>query len=129
MRNVQGKKGKGKGGRQWTYPISFIRAVVREYELSHLSMNQLAQKHGVTLAKVSYWVTRFSSELAAETPALMTPEEQRQLKALQKENEELQKKLNLANLKITGLEMMIDVAEDELNIDIRKKPGTKQSEG
>jgi hypothetical protein len=29
-------------------------------------------------------------------------------------------------LKIAGLEAMIDVAEKELNIDIRKKSGTRQ---
>lgn len=44
----------------------------------------------------------------------------------QKQNEELVKKLSLANLKISGLELMIDIAEDELGIDIRKKSGTKQ---
>ncbi|GAA4737690.1 hypothetical protein [Flavisolibacter ginsenosidimutans] len=58
----------------------------------------------------------------------MTPEEQKQVEALQKQNEALLKKLELANLKITGLEMMIDSAEEELKVDIRKKSGTKQSE-
>jgi len=32
-------------------------------------------------------------------------------------------------MKITGLELMIDIAEEELNMEIRKKPDTKQSEG
>jgi hypothetical protein len=32
-------------------------------------------------------------------------------------------------MKITGLELMIDIAEEQLNIDIRKKSGTKQSNG
>ena len=32
----------------------------------------------------------------------------------------------LAKLKIIGLETLIDVAEEQLNIEIRKKPGTKQ---
>jgi hypothetical protein len=41
---------------------------------------------------------------------------------------ELQKALEMANLKITSLEIMIDIAEDELNVDIRKKSGTKQPE-
>jgi transposase len=39
---------------------------------------------------------------------------------------DLQKALILANLKVLALETMIDVAEDQLKIKIRKKPGAKQ---
>lgn len=43
-----------------------------------------------------------------------------------RKNEELQKVLAEANLKIAGLETMIDIAEQELKTEIRKKSGTKQ---
>ena len=36
------------------------------------------------------------------------------------------KELSVARLKIAALEMMIQIAEQELGIDIRKKSGTKQ---
>lgn len=39
---------------------------------------------------------------------------------------ELEDALRMANLKITAQETMIDIAESELNIDIRKKSATKQ---
>ena len=39
---------------------------------------------------------------------------------------ELKTALELAKLKIIGLETLIDAAEEQLNIDIRRKPGTKQ---
>lgn len=45
-----------------------------------------------------------------------------------KKLEELQKELEAAKLKIAGLETLIDVAEKELSIDIRKKSGSKRSE-
>ena len=123
---ITGKKSK----RNWRYSHekSFIQVVVREYLQSNLSLKQVAKKFGVPCTSVWEWTKRFSSELTAETPSPMTPEEQQQLEALKKQNEELKKKLDLANLKITGLEMMIDIAEEELKLDIRKKPGTKQSE-
>lgn len=47
--------------------------------------------------------------------------------ALKKENEELKKALELAMLKVAALETLVDVAEDQFNIQIRKKPGAKQS--
>lgn len=49
------------------------------------------------------------------------------VKALEKENEELKKALELAMLKVSALETLVDVAEDQFNIQIRKKPGAKQS--
>jgi transposase len=123
---ITGKKSK----RNWRYrhEKSFIQVVVREYLQSGQSLKQVAKKFGVPCTSVWEWTKRFSSELTAETSSPMTPEEQQQLEALKKQNEELKKKLDLANLKITGLEMMIDIAEEELKLDIRKKPGTKQSE-
>lgn len=45
---------------------------------------------------------------------------------LAKELALLQSKLLATELKVSGLETMIDVAEKALNIDIRKKSGTKQ---
>jgi hypothetical protein len=40
---------------------------------------------------------------------------------------ELEKELAYANLKITAFEMLISIAEKELGVDIRKKPGSKPS--
>lgn len=46
---------------------------------------------------------------------------------IEKENTELKKALELAMLKVAGLETLIDVAEDQLKISIRKKSGARQS--
>ena len=43
------------------------------------------------------------------------------------ENKALRQALSQANLKIKALDTLIDVAEENLKIDIRKKPGAKQS--
>lgn len=43
------------------------------------------------------------------------------------EKEALEKALQEAELKIKALNTLIDVAEDQLKIDIRKKSGAKQS--
>ena len=39
----------------------------------------------------------------------------------------LRKELEFANMKIKALDTMIDIAEDQLKVDIRKKSGAKQS--
>jgi len=42
-------------------------------------------------------------------------------------DKQLSKQLQEANLKIAGLEMLIETAQKELGVDIVKKYGTKQS--
>lgn len=54
-------------------------------------------------------------------------EENKQNNALQQRIHELSRSLEYAKLKITGLETMIKVAEEDLKIKIVKKPGTKPS--
>jgi transposase len=126
MQKQAGKK--GKSGPPSRYDVAFMRAVAQEYQRSQFSVNQLARKYGLSHSLTQKWIVRFSSELSTQTHPPMTPEEQRSLEALKKQNELLLKRLELAHLKITGLELMIDQAEQELHVDIRKKPGTKQSQ-
>ena len=73
------------------------------------------------------WVHQFYGELSGVEPIPpdMTEAEQQELEALKKQNEELKKKLEYADMKATALEIMIDVAEKQLGVDIKKKPGTK----
>lgn len=49
-----------------------------------------------------------------------------QLMELKAENKRLQEALEMANLRAKAYETMIEVAEKNLNISIRKKAGTKQ---
>ena len=118
---------KGKRGRQFQYDLSFMHLVVREYLLGDLSISQIAQKHNISRSQLKGWIKRFSCDLSQETPipTILTEQEKQDLELLKKQNEELSRKLSQAQMKITGLELMIDVAEEQLNIDIRKKSGTK----
>ena len=56
----------------------------------------------------------------------MTEKEKQKLQALQKRLKELERQLEDAQMKNIALETMIDVAEEQLRIPIRKKSGPKQ---
>lgn len=64
-------------------------------------------------------------ELCANTPLFMA--KQPISSALSTDISALQSALTEAQLKIAALNTLIDVAEEQLKIDIRKKPGAKQS--
>ncbi|WP_235526058.1 hypothetical protein, partial [Pedobacter sp. Leaf216] len=63
-------------------------------------------------------------KLAYSTPIM---DKNQETKLLKKKIDELTKALADAQLRNVGLETMIEVAESELKINIRKKRGTKRS--
>lgn len=57
----------------------------------------------------------------------MTEKQKKDLFALQQRNKVLERAVRDANLMILALNTLIDVAEQDLKMPIRKKRGTKQS--
>lgn len=106
------------------------RKAVRELESGTITVAEAMIKYGARhKASIQNWIKKFSSDISSISTLIMsenqeTTEEQ---SASQQRCKELERALSLAQLKIAGLETLIDVAEKELCVDIRKKSGTKQS--
>lgn len=74
------------------------------------------------------WVSLYQRKIQTgllTLPAMTTTQKQ-DLQALKQHNAELEQALKQANLLILALNTMLEVAEKELKIPIRKKSGTKQ---
>jgi transposase-like protein len=133
MQNSNNQGRKGRLGPQFQYEQSFMNKVVADYMAGDQSMSQVAARYKITKTQVAYWYSLFSSELrqtTLEKPIIstaMTEQEKKEFDALKKQNEELRKKLEHANLKAFAFQTMIEVAEEQFNIEIQKKPGTKPS--
>ncbi len=67
----------------------------------------------------------YSSDIDFTLP-VMTEKEKAKLEAAHKRMRELEKQLEDAQMKNIALETMIDIAEEQLKISIRKKSGPKQ---
>jgi hypothetical protein len=76
-------------------------------------------------ALIRLWQKNFSSEISFTLP-VMTEKEKQKLDAALKRMKELEKQLEDAQMKNIALETMIDIAEEQLKISIRKKSGPKQ---
>jgi transposase len=75
------------------------------------------------------WVAAYRKKIETGLVTLppMSDKNKEDLKAIQQRNKELERALKDANLMICALNKMIEVAENDLKIPIRKKRGTKQS--
>jgi hypothetical protein len=95
-----------------------------------MTVRQAAVSYRVGTSSVYDWLKMENDDLSVtnttdllkkkpkgSSPAIPLPDD---VKALQEQ-------LAYANLKIAALNTLIDVAEEQLKINIRKKPGAKQS--
>ena len=102
-----------------------FRIVFGGEEPSHV-MTDLDIHNSYTLRN---WVSLYQRKVQTGlfiSPA-MTRTQKRDVHALQQHNGELEQALQQANLLILALHTMIEVAEQELKLPIRKKSGTKRS--
>ena len=124
---------KGQSGRKHQYALSFKRMVCEELLGGTISIGEIARKYSIPGAgTIMRWVKWYQADqsdivkLAAMTTDPVpseNDEDQYSPAAFNKLREELK----LAKIKALTLETMIDIADQEFNIQIRKKSGTKPS--
>lgn len=105
------------------------RWIIRELESGRMSMAE-AREHIAPIYKdparqILFWQKQFAPEIPITLP-LMTEKERQKIQALQKRLKDLEQQLEDAQMKNIALETMIDIAEEQLRIPIRKKSGPKQ---
>lgn len=74
---------------------------------------------------VRSWCKRYAPQMEVSLP-VMTEKERIKSEGLDKRIKELEKQLEHAQMKNIALETLIDVAEEQLKVPIRKKAGAKQ---
>ena len=104
------------------------RTVVTAIEQGRMSIKEAQTAYGVKNEKIiRNWLSQYKTE-KVELCIITEPVMAKKLKPISAaQAESLQKALKEAELKIKALNMLIDVAEEQLKIDIRKKSGAKQS--
>jgi transposase len=128
MRNHGSKEYQAKRGGNHLTEVE-KRSIVRQVEKGELTRHGASKVHGLSGNTVNKWLkasVRENVELAAYDPFEMKekPEEKSDSDP---EKEALKKALEEAQLKIRALNTLIDVAEDQFKIKIRKKAGARQS--
>ena len=108
------------------------RILLDEYLSIGTSQGKLAKKYGLSVSTVKRWLMAAKKEagddyVPLEKQAVVSargiPEDIRKVEDIEKLKEELYN----ARLKISLLEAMIDISDEQFGTNIRKKPGTRQS--
>lgn len=107
--------------------------IIEEYMNFGESMESFQGKYGMGHCTLSRWMAKFglsntSQKQFHEMKKVVerSPEKSLRERTLEAKIVQLEKKLKEEQLKSMAYSTMIDVAEEELGIDIRKKSGAKQ---
>lgn len=111
------------------YETSFRRWLVAEIESGRMSLHEARARfqlpyHFDGLYKVS-WQPKYSDQIHLSL-SLMSAEQRTNNKELENRVRELEKQLELAQMKVAALNTVIDIAEKDYKLEIRKKYGPKQ---
>ena len=121
---------------QKDYSMSFKLSVVQAYETSRLSMETIQRKYGIQGSHtLKRWIEKYGNvdvSNKSHCPVEKSKEQQlleleQKIKLLERKNDRLEKELELKDIKAEFFDMMIDTAEKEYHIDIRKNSFPEQS--
>lgn len=109
---------------------TFKRLKVSEIDRNILSVAELCREYQVSRAAVYKWIYKYSHMRKREIRQVIEPEsETRKVLVLTQEVRELQRIIGEKQLKMDFLEKIIELAEEEYGLDIKKKFTAKGSSG
>ena len=121
---------------QRDYTLTFKLNVVKEIETGESSIVEVCRKYGIQArSTVSTWLRKYGTfDWENQTPSTMSksPEQrilelEAQVKLLEKQKAQLERQNYIADSKAIIFDMMIDIAEKEYKIDVRKNLKPVQS--
>jgi transposase-like protein len=116
---------------------------ITEYLTQGTGYRKLAAKYGVSRTTINKWVMihqgihnlpptqkqqKYYLSAMNNNPQKSNDEERENFTALQQKVALLEKQLAWEKLRADALDTMINIAEKQLNVSIRKKPGSQQSQ-
>ena len=121
---------------QKDYSMSFKLQIVQEFERGQLTVTESTKTYGIqNRSTVVKWLRKFGNfDWENQTPFTMSksPEQkimelEAKVKLLEKQKSFLERQAFVADKKVIIFDMMIDIAEEEYKIDIRKNSPPEQS--
>lgn len=112
------------------YSEEFKKEIVSLFEKGKFSVLQLEKLYGIGNPTIYNWIYKFSTFNEKGIRVVEMKESSvTKLLDLEKKVKELEQIVGQKQIKIDYLEKMIDIANDELNVDIKKNFNTSQSTG
>lgn len=113
-----------------SFSEDFKRSLVKDFESGRFTVAQLGRLHMIDRQLIYKWIYKYST--TNERGVIMVEKAQsstQKMKDLEKRVAELEQALGQKQMRIDYLEKMIELAQTELDIDIKKNFNTPPSTG
>jgi len=112
------------------FSSSLKKKVVKDIETGKATVTRVSREYQVSYQAVYAWLRKFSSNLYPTTTIVVQMEsEQYKTKELEKRIAELEAALGRKQMEVDFLNKMIEIADQDLGIDIKKNTVTHASPG
>ena len=112
------------------YSTDFKKELVSLFESGKYSVLQLEKLYGIGNPTIYKWIYKYSTFNEKGIRIVeMKQSSSKKLKELEQKLKELERAVGQKQIKIDYLEKMIDLAKDELDIDIKKNYNTSRPSG
>jgi transposase len=112
------------------YSDDFKKQIVSDFESGQFSVPQLERLHGISNNSIYKWIYKFSTfNEKGYRVVEMKNSSDKKVKDLELRIKELEGMVGRKQIMIDYLEKIMEIAKDELDIDIKKNYGTPQSTG
>lgn len=109
---------------------SFRKSKVREIERNLTTVIMVSREFDVSTSAVYKWLNKYSTLRARQLRQIVEPmSDAHKIKELRKKIQELEQLLGQKQIQIEFKEKMIELAEEMYQVDIKKKLGSKLSNG
>lgn len=112
------------------YTTDFKKEIVKEFESGKFSVLQLEKLHGINNVSIYKWIYKYSKFNEKDYRIIeMKDSSNKKLRDLELKVEELERIVGSKQIMIDYLEKMMEIAKDEMDIDIKKNFGTRPYNG
>lgn len=109
-----------------TFSTTFKIEKVKEIEKKQVTVTQVCRLYDVSSTAVYKWIHRYGSTEKGERIVIEKESEAQKTEGLLKKVAELEQLLGKKQVEIEYLKKVIDIGSEEVNVDIKKKFGSKQ---
>ena len=112
------------------YSVEFKRKIVKDFENGTFTVLELSKLHLIPFQTIYGWIYYYSTHSVKSTEIVeMKESSTKKLKDLESRIKELERAVGQKQLYIDYLERMMEIAKEDLGVDIKKNFGTPRSTG
>jgi transposase-like protein len=111
------------------YSEEYKRKIVKDFEKGNFSVSELSSLHHIRIQTIYRWINKYSAQAGIVEIVEMKQSSTQKLKDMETRIKDLERAVGQKQLYIDYLEKMMEIAKEDMGVDIKKNFSTPRSNG